>query len=167
MLSPTYHLHREQFIPRPLEEVFAFFSDAHNLEVITPDFLHFKILTPDPLMLTAGFVMDYRLQLFGVPLNWQSRIETFDPPRSFTDVQLRGPYRLWHHVHRFTAVAGGTQMVDEVDYALPLGPLGPVAHALFVRSTLGRIFDYRRDRVAEMFSHADGRMPLASELGAR
>ena len=163
----TYRLEREQFIPRPLEEVFAFFSDAHNLEAITPAFLHFRILTPGPLVLAAGFVMDYRLRLFGVPLHWQSRIETFEPPHRFSDVQLRGPYRRWHHVHHFTAVAGGTQMVDQVDYELPLGPLGPVAHGLFVRSTLNRIFDYRRDRVAALFSQPEGRLPLASELGAR
>ncbi|HEX4147880.1 MAG TPA: SRPBCC family protein [Pirellulales bacterium] len=167
MFSPTYRLEREQFVPRPLEEVFAFFSDAHILEAITPAFLQFRILTPDPLKLTAGFLMDYHLKLFGVPLHWQSRIETFEPPHCFIDVQLRGPYRRWHHLHRFTAVAGGTQIVDEVDYELPWGPLGPLAHALFVRSTLNRIFDYRRDRVAELFSQSDGRMPLASQPGAR
>ena len=167
MSVKTYHLEREQFIPRPLVEVFAFFSDAQNLQVITPAFLHFRILTPEPLVLTRGFVMDYRLRLFGVPLHWRSRIETFDPPHSFSDVQLRGPYRRWHHVHHFTAVAGGTQMLDQVDYELPGGPLGPLAHGLFVRSTLNHIFDYRRDRVAALFSPPDGRLPLASELRAR
>jgi ligand-binding SRPBCC domain-containing protein len=114
--------------------------------------LHFRIVTPEPLVLTPGFVMDYRLRLFGLPFSWRSRIETFDPPHGFSDVQLRGPYRRWHHEHRFKPVAGGTQMVDHVDYELPGGPLGPVAHVLFVRSTLGRIFDYRRDRVAASFS---------------
>jgi ligand-binding SRPBCC domain-containing protein len=163
----TYHLEREQFIPRPLEEVFAFFSDAHALEEITPAFLRFRILTPGSLVLFPGFVMDYRLRLFGVPLHWQSRIDTFEPPHRFSDVQLRGPYRRWHHMHRFTAVAGGTQMVDEVDYELPCGLLGPVAQALFVRSTLDRIFDYRRDRVAGMFSGKGGQLPLASQRGAR
>ena len=163
----SYCLEREQFIPRPLDEVFAFFSDAQNLEAITPAFLHFRILTPAPLVLAPGFVMDYRLRLFGVPLNWRSRIETFDPPHRFSDVQLRGPYRRWHHVHQFTAVAGGTQMVDQVNYELPCGLLGPVAQGLFVRSMLNRIFDYRRDRVAALFSQPKGKLPLASELGAR
>jgi ligand-binding SRPBCC domain-containing protein len=146
---------RRQFIARPVDEVFAFFAEAGNLEAITPAFLHFRITTPTPIEMAPGTLIDYRLRLFGCPFSWRTRIETFEPTRRFTDVQLRGPYRRWHHLHEFSEVDGGTMMVDCVEYELPLGPLGGLAHALFVRRTLERIFDYRRDRVEKLLSAAE------------
>jgi ligand-binding SRPBCC domain-containing protein len=143
-------MEREQFIPRPVDEVFGFFADAHNLEKITPDFLHFQIATPGEIVMVPGTLIDFRLRLFGIPFLWQSRIERFEPDRFFSDVQVRGPYRTWHHQHTFEPTAGGTRMLDRFDYELPLGPVGRVAHALWVRSTLVRIFDYRRDRIARL-----------------
>jgi ligand-binding SRPBCC domain-containing protein len=145
----SHRLERVQVIERPLEEVFAFFSDAENLETITPAFLHFRITSPRPIVLAPGALLDYELRLFGVPFRWRTRIETFEPPHRFTDVQLRGPYRRWHHTHSFRRVATGTEMTDVVEYQLPLGPLGALAHALLVRRSLRRIFDYRRDRIVE------------------
>lgn len=103
-----YRLERVQQIPRPLDEVFAFFAEAQNLASLTPPFLHFHILTPLPLRMQAGTLLDYRLHVFGVPFSWRTRIETFEPPRRFTDVQLRGPYRLWHHTHEFAPTLEGT-----------------------------------------------------------
>ncbi len=97
----TYTLERTQLIPRPLREVFPFFSEANNLEAITPAFLQFKILTPGPIALQAGTLIDYRIRFLGIPMYWRTRIETFDPPVRFTDTQVRGPYRLWHHTHEF------------------------------------------------------------------
>lgn len=141
---------RRQFLPRPIDEVFAFFADARNLESITPGFLHFRILTPMPIAMAPGALIDYRLRLFGWPIAWRTRIETFEPLRRFTDVQLRGPYRRWHHLHEFTPVDGGTLMVDCVEYEIPYGALGALAHVAFVRRTLERIFDYRRDQVARL-----------------
>ncbi|MBS0207400.1 MAG: SRPBCC family protein [Planctomycetes bacterium] len=149
-MSASYRLERLQLIKRPLDDVFAFFSNAHNLEAITPGFLRFQITTPDLIVMQVGTLIDYRLRLLGIPFQWQSRIDCFEPNQRFVDVQTRGPYRRWHHLHEFTTVDGGTLMIDEVDYEMPLGPLGALAHVLSVRRTLDQIFDYRRDRIVEL-----------------
>jgi len=146
-----YTLKREQLVPRPLEEVFEFFSDARNLEFITPRWLNFQVLTPQPIEIVHGTLLDYRLKWHGVPIAWRTKIVGWNPPRSFVDVQLRGPYRLWHHTHSFAAASGGTQMVDTVNYELPLGFLGSIAHELGVRRDLERVFDYRMKVIAERF----------------
>ena len=146
----SHRLERVQRVPRPLEETFAFFTDAENLEAITPPFLGFEIRTPRPIPMASGTLLDYRLRLFGVAFGWRTRIEVFEPNRRFSDVQLRGPYRRWHHLHEFHAVEGGTLVVDRVDYELPFGPLGWLAHAVFVRRTLAHIFDHRRRRIAHL-----------------
>lgn len=151
----TAILERVQIIPRPRAEVFAFFEDAHNLERITPPFLRFRVLTPPPIAMAEGTLIDYRLGLFGVPLRWRTRIESYVPGESFVDVQLRGPYRLWRHTHTFEDVPGGTKMTDRVEYEIPLGPLGAAARAIFVRRTLDRIFDYRRDVIAGIYGSAE------------
>ena len=147
----SYLLERSLFIPRPREEVFAFFADAHNLEQITPAFLRFRILTPGPIAMKAGTLIDYQLNLHGLPVKWRTRIEEFTPPSSFVDVQLSGPYRRWHHRHEFEAVPGGTEMRDRVEYELPFGPLGALARLLFVRRSLDQIFDHRNATIAELF----------------
>lgn len=153
-MSRTCTLERRQLIARPLVEVFSFFADAANLERITPGFLGFQILTPQPICIQTGTLIDYRLRLFGVPLRWRTRIELFEPPLCFIDMQVRGPYRLWRHSHEFANAPGGTLMIDRVDYQLPLGPLGRLAHAAFVRSTLARIFDFRYQAVERLLSPA-------------
>ena len=152
-MTKAYHLEQSQFIPKAREEVFTFFADASNLERITPAFLHFHILTPRPIPMQPGTLIDYQLRLGGVPLRWKTRIETFEPASYFTDVQLSGPYRRWHHLHEFVEVAGGTEMKDIVDYELPLGPLEVAARWLFVRRALYRIFSYRRAAITEIFGH--------------
>lgn len=146
-LVKDYSLVREQLVRRPLGEVFAFFADAANLEAITPDFLRFRILSPMPMVMRAGARIDYQLSLFGVPFRWRSRIDAWEPGRRFVDVQERGPYLRWHHTHEFLAVPEGTVVRDTVRYALPLGPLGALAHALFVRRQVEAIFDHRRRRI--------------------
>lgn len=146
----TYTLNREQLIARPLDEVFAFFADAGNLEEITPLWLHFQFVTPLPIEVRPGALIDYRLRLCGVPFAWRTRIETFVPGESFTDVQVRGPYKLWHHRHEFRETPEGTLMTDRVDYQMPLSVLGRAAHGLFVRNMLEKIFDYRRQRTEEL-----------------
>ena len=143
-------LERTQLVPRPRAEVFAFFADPWNLERITPPFLRFRILTPHPLEVKAGALIDYRLSLFGLPFGWRTVIEAWEPGVRFVDRQLRGPYRLWRHTHGFEDAPGGTLMTDRVEYQLPLGPLGEVARRLLVDRQLAAIFDHRREAVARL-----------------
>ena len=145
-------LERTQFIPKPRDEVYAFFSKPENLEQITPPFLRFTILTPRPVAMREGALIDYQLHLFGLPITWQAHIERFEPEQCFVDVQRKGPYAHWHHLHEFSDAPGGTEMRDVVDYALPFGPLGKAAELAFVRRTLDRIFDFRYDTIAELLS---------------
>lgn len=152
----SHVLEREQVVPRPIAEVFAFFSDAANLGRLTPASLHFRILSPLPIVMRSGAVIDYRLSLFGVPFRWRTLIDSFDATRQFTDVQLRGPYRSWRHVHEFESVAGGTQMRDRVEYEVPLGPLGEIARTLFVTRQVEGIFDFRRSIVQDIFKTRAG-----------
>ncbi len=144
-------LERTQLVPAPRDQVFAFFADAHNLESITPGFLRFQVVTPRPIRMAVGALIDYRLSLYGVGFRWRTRIDAWEPGVAFVDVQLAGPYRVWRHTHRFEDAPGGTRVSDRVEYALPLGPLGDVAHALFVRRSLARIFDHRRETIAARF----------------
>jgi ligand-binding SRPBCC domain-containing protein len=139
----VHTLEREQVLPVQPGEAFQFFADAHNLEAITPPWLRFQVVTPPPIPMRPGTQIEYRLRLHGVPLGWLSRIEIWEPGRRFADLQVRGPYRLWHHTHSFTPHERGTSMSDLVRYALPIPGVGR-----FVRRDLERIFDYRRDAVA-------------------
>ena len=150
-MARFHTLKREQWLPRPVEEVFAFFSEAGNLEQITPPWLRFRILTPGPIRIAVGTRIRYRLSWRGVPLSWTTEIRRWDPPRCFADVQLRGPFRLWHHTHRFEPYQGGTRMTDVVRYRLPLGIIGEAVHLLKVRRDLESIFDYRFRRINELF----------------
>jgi ligand-binding SRPBCC domain-containing protein len=137
-------LERSQRVEVPVERAFGFYADALNLEPATPPWLHFNVTTPGAIEMGAGTLLDYRLRLHGVPIEWQTRIETWEPPRRFVDTQVRGPYALWEHTHTFEpAGEGATMMHDRVRYAIPYGPLGELAHLLFVRRDLRRIFDYR------------------------
>lgn len=142
-------LEREQRLPGPPETVFAFFSDARNLEAITPAWLRFRIVSQAPAQMRVGTLIEYRLTLHRLPVSWLTQIEEWVPGERFVDQQLRGPYGLWHHTHEFEPDgAGGTLMRDRVRYALPYGPLGEVARRLFVARDLERIFDFRERAVA-------------------
>ena len=138
----THCLKRDTWIARPIDEVYAFFADAGNLQRITPPELRFRIRTPLPVEMKPGALIDYRLALFGVPFGWRTEISSWEPPRRFVDRQLTGPYRCWVHTHEFSPEGGGTRMRDRVEYALPLGAVGLLALPL-VRRQLTRIFDYR------------------------
>ncbi len=146
-------LQREQVVAASLAEVFGFFSRPENLADLTPPLLGFQILTPSPIAMKEGAVIDYEIRLSGWPVTWRSFITAWEPPHRFVDLQLNGPYAFWHHTHGFAATGdGGTRLTDEVRYALPLGPLGEIAHALSVRRQLRTIFDYRREVVARRFA---------------
>jgi ligand-binding SRPBCC domain-containing protein len=144
-------LERSTTLAHPIEEVFAFFADAGNLERITPPELRFRILSSLPIVMRAGTLIDYRLALFGVPFGWRTEICLWEPPHRFVDHQLAGPYRLWVHTHEFTVGHGGTRMRDRVQYALPMGRLGLFALPL-VRRRLSRIFDYREASIQQLLA---------------
>ena len=144
-------LRSEQWAPHPLAEVFQFFSDARNLAEITPPWLGFRMLTPGPIRMEPGAKISYRLGVHGIPIRWTTEIRQWQPPHRFVDVQLSGPYALWHHVHRFEALNGGTRMRDVVRYRLPFGALGRLMNSLLVRRDVQQIFDYRKKRIRELF----------------
>lgn len=151
----TYTLTSEVILPRPIDEAFAFFADAANLEAITPPELRFAITTPLPIEMRAGQLIEYRMTLYGVPFSWLTEISVWEPGVRFVDRQLKGPYRSWVHEHRFTATSPSeTHIFDTVEYSLPLEPLGRIAHPL-VRSKLDRIFAFREARVMQLLGPAD------------
>lgn len=137
-----YRLQTTTTLPAALDEVFGFFSKAENLQRITPDSLQFKILTPGPLQMREGLLIDYRIKINGIPQRWRTRIARWDPPHAFIDEQLKGPYNKWVHLHQFRPVEGGTEMLDQVDYQLPLQPLGRLVHPIIKRQ-LRTIFNHR------------------------
>lgn len=150
---PPYIHESSVTVPRPRPEVFAFFADAANLERLTPPWVHFEILTRRPVSIRAGTLIDYRLRIHGLPVRWRSRIAAWEPPRHFTDEQLRGPYRRWFHEHHFEPTDDGTatRVRDRVRYEVPGGPLAPLVHRLLVRRNVERIFAYRRAELQKIF----------------
>lgn len=156
---PKHHvLHREQILASPLPLVFEFFSDAGNLEAITPSFLSFGITTPRPIDMKEGARIEYRLSLAGVPFYWRTIISVWEPPHRFVDEQESGPFAYWHHEHRFEDLGGSVKMTDTVTYLEPLGWLGTLAHYLFVRRLLDAVFAFRaREISAQLARWAEGR----------
>lgn len=150
ILRPIRTLYRRQLLRRSLHEVFEFFECPGNLPRITPPWLGFRIVTPEPLTMKRGLTIDYSVRVFGFRTHWRSAIVAFDPPHGFRDTQVIGPYRLWDHQHRFRHENGGTLIEDFVVYEPPLGPLGAVLDALTIRRQLAAIFDYRARRVDEL-----------------
>jgi ligand-binding SRPBCC domain-containing protein len=137
----TFRFGTECVLPAPLDRVFAFFADARNLEKLTPAWLRFEILTEGPITMAPGALIDYRIRWRGIPMRWRTRIESWEPPHRFVDVQVRGPYRLWHHEHVFVERDDGTSVIDRVEYA-PIG--GALAQRLMVARDVDRIFAHRQ-----------------------
>jgi ligand-binding SRPBCC domain-containing protein len=138
-------------VPRPVDEVFGFFSDVENLQRITPPELAFRVVTPTPIVIGEGTIIDFRLRLFGVPFSWRTRIVQWQPNDQFIDEQIRGPYRIWRHLHTFAEHDGGTRMTDRVEYRLPLRSAGSLALPL-VRRQLDRIFRYRASTIRQLLA---------------
>jgi ligand-binding SRPBCC domain-containing protein len=139
-----YVLEAKTRLSRTVEEVFDFFGNAHNLERLTPSFLRFEVLTPDPIIMREGTLIDYRLSLRGIPVSWRSEITAWEPPHRFVDTQVKGPYRWWVHEHRFEESGGGTLMTDRVQYGV-LG--GAIINMLLVEPELRRIWEFRDQEI--------------------
>src|SRR6185503_5136137 len=147
-----HRLHAEMLVDRPIDDVFAFFARPENLGRVTPRSMGFELDSTDTEM-RSGLEVDYRIRpLFGLPLRWCSRITEYDPPHAFTDLQQRGPYRSWQHRHSFMEEGNQTRVSDDVEYSLPLGPLGDIAHRLVVRDQLVDLFRYRAHAIRSAFA---------------
>jgi ligand-binding SRPBCC domain-containing protein len=144
----TYHFKTELWLPQPREEVFNFFADPANLERLTPGWLRFEMLTRREVKLMPGTILNYRLRLRGIPIRWQSEIAVWEPSHRFVDRQVKGPYSLWVHDHTFVSSAGGTNVRDDVEYAVPGGSL---IQKFLVAPDLARIFEYRRMALKKLF----------------
>jgi ligand-binding SRPBCC domain-containing protein len=151
MADKTYTLAFAQQVPRPLPEVFDFFSRAENLEALTPPWLNFKILDVKPQPVRQGTLINYSLRIHGIPLRWISEIVEWEPPHRFVDLQLRGPYKLWRHEHRFEPRDGGTLISDTINFSLPLGFLGQLAYKIKVQSDVRQIFAFRKNKIRTLF----------------
>jgi ligand-binding SRPBCC domain-containing protein len=149
----------EQIVPRPVSEVFSFFARPENLELLTPPELGFSLLTPGPVTMQRGALIDYTIRVFGFRTRWRTIITGYEPERKFVDEQLLGPYSFWHHTHTFTEIDGGTLIRDEVRYLLPFGPLGRLVQPVLVRPQLDNIFRYRRGVIDSLFGTA-GKQPV-------
>ena len=154
----------ETCVPRPRSEVFPFFAEARNLQTLTPPWLKFEVLTPAPIILRPGILIDYRITVHGLPIRWRTEIAEWDPPHRFVDVQLRGPYTLWHHTHTFEERDGGTLCRDRVRYR-PRG--GALINWLFVRRDAERIFKYRQQRLRELFVSTTNKSVVAGAMSPR
>lgn len=144
-----YELTDHFVVEADLARTWAFFSSAENLPAITPPWLRFTIDTPSPIVIGQDTILDYTIRWAGLPVKWKTRIIDWSPPRQFIDLQIRGPYALWHHQHRFEAGEEGTVCFDRVIYKLPASLLGRVAHAAVVRRQLLEIFRYRRTIIGQ------------------
>jgi ligand-binding SRPBCC domain-containing protein len=151
-----FRLNTAMWLPRPVNEVFAFFANAGNLNSLTPEWIRFRIVTPLPIIMKCGVLIDYRLRLRGVPIAWQSEITAWEPPFRFVDEQRRGPYRRWIHEHRFLERNGGTEVIDNVDYAVTGGRL---VHKLLVARDLQAIFEFRQCKLIEIFADGESDSP--------
>jgi uncharacterized protein len=154
----------EQVVARSTASVFAFHADAHNLERITPPFLHFVVLAISTGAVAEGTLIDYRLRLHGVPVRWRSRIESWQPPCGFVDRQVRGPYALWHHTHEFESHRHGTLVRDRVRYRLPFGAVGAVIAAAAVRCDLETIFTFRSQTTRLLLADSAGTRPITAAV---
>jgi len=150
-MSKEYILEKYQFIEASKTEVFNFFKTPENLEKITPENLNFKIHTSSPILMKEGALIEYQIKLFGISVYWRTLINKYNPPDSFSDIQLNGPYKLWKHTHIFKECKNGTMMIDKIIYSIPYGFIGRFAHFIWVKRELKNIFDYRYNIIEKIF----------------
>ena len=165
MSEPPRSIQRSQLVALSVEDSFAFFADAYNLEALTPPWLGFRILTPPPIPMQEGIIIEYVLTTHGLPVRWRTEIVEWEPGRRFVDRQVKGPFRLWEHTHAFEERPDGTLIRDTVLYRMPYGPLGEIAHRVLVARDLERIFDYRRDAVERLLGGRRSTLAAAGSGG--
>ena len=159
MALRTHVLTREQRLDGTPENVFGFFADAKNLEAITPPLLRFSVITPTPIEMQVGALIEYRLRVHRAPISWLTSIQAWEPPHRFVDMQVKGPYALWHHTHTFAPDGDAhTLMTDTVRYAIGFGPFGELAHTFFVKRDVEAIFEHRARIIGPL---------LAADIAAR
>tara|TARA_Y100000741_G_C18096373_1_gene494961 strand:- start:282 stop:734 length:453 start_codon:yes stop_codon:yes gene_type:complete len=147
----VYTLKREQIISKNILDVFDFFSRAENLATITPPKMKFKILTPTPIEMKEGALIDYTVRVLGIPIRWRTLITKYQPPDIFIDQQLKGPYSLWHHTHTFEKISQNETLIkDIVVYTIPFGFIGRIVHFLYIKKDLDKIFNFRKDKIADL-----------------
>ncbi|MBN2367361.1 MAG: SRPBCC family protein [Calditrichaeota bacterium] len=148
----TYSITFSTFIPVSQEDIFDFFSRAENLSILSPPHLQFNILTPQPIIMKPGTIIDYRLNIYRIPVHWKTEISVWEPPNRFVDIQLKGPYKKWIHEHQFESYNNGTIIRDNIEYALYGRILAPVLNYLFVRRDIQKIFGFRENKLQTIFS---------------
>ena len=147
-----YTFKKEQFVPSDIDTVFEFFSRPENLEKITPKKMGFNIITPKPIEMKEGSIIDYTVKILGVPMRWRTIISSYKKNEYFVDEQLKGPYSYWHHKHYFEEVDGGVMIIDEITYALPLEAFRIIVHPLIIEPQLNEIFDFRFQTIQDKFN---------------
>jgi ligand-binding SRPBCC domain-containing protein len=150
-----YSIKRDLIIKNSINEVFSFFQKPENLSKITPSNLGFNIITPSPIVMNVGTLIDYTIKVIGIRIHWRTLISSYNPPYEFVDEQLRGPYKYWYHKHEFISSDEGTIVKDYISYALPFGIFGKLLHKLFVCRQLHKIFDYRACAIKSIFKNDD------------
>jgi|TARA_B100000953_G_scaffold65793_1_gene52623 hypothetical protein len=146
-----YELVKTQVIDSSIDNVFDFFAKPENLKTITPEKLSFNIITPTPITMDKGTVIDYTIRLFGIQVHWRALITRYDPPHEFIDEQIKGPYNFWYHTHKFKEVEGGVEISDRVNYSIPMGVFGQVLHFLWIKRDLEKIFSHRKRIIDNIF----------------
>ena len=146
-----YTFYKEQFVPSDLDTVFEFFSRPENLEKITPSSMGFNIITPTPIDMKEGAIIDYTVKIMGVPMRWRTMITSYKKNEYFVDEQLKGPYSYWHHKHTFKEVEGGVLIIDEITYALPIQAFRLIVHPVLIKPQLNQIFNFRFQTIKDKF----------------
>ena len=167
LIMKIYKFNKKQIINLPIEVVFSFFSKPENLALITPSKLAFKILTPTPILMTNGKLIDYTIRLMGFTVHWRTLITKYNPPYDFVDEQIKGPYTFWHHTHTFKEIDGGVEIRDNIKYAIPMGILGGILHFIYIRNDLEKIFSHRKTVINNLFSNVQNfeKIKTVGELG--
>ena len=147
----VYTFYKEQFVPSDMDTVFDFFSRPENLEKITPSAMGFNIITPTPIEMKEGAIIDYTVKILGVPVRWRTMITSYKENEYFVDEQLKGPYSYWHHKHTFKEVEGGILIIDEITYALPIQAFRKIVHPVLIKPQLNQIFDFRFQTIKDKF----------------